>query len=505
MTISITHLKVAGGSDSANSQSVQPSDWNAGLVTSMATNRLVGRTTASVGSFEEISVGATLTFSGQILSANTTYFNNTYGRLAAVNSWTANNAITNGGYLIIGNASPVTTRQGTTSVTAQVQIPSTGAGSSFLVARYSADAFAPRIYFAKSRNASIGDHTTLSTGDTLGEFSFAGSNGTQMNQGASITVNTTGAAGTEYYPAEINFLTSTGSAMPSQRLKIGNTAITTTGIYVAPLGANSAPTYTFTGDNNTGMWSSGADTLNFSVGGVNRVSIDSSGRLTASYGVTIDGGTLTLDAGTTSIAPLTFQSGILNTTPQAGAVEYSGNLFYISRAASNRSIIPAYQFVTTTSDTIISNINTAQSIFAASNDTLTLEGSTMYRFNARLFISTGTTSHTNAIGFAGTATINSIRYKTSFWMHNGTALITTAPTVGVVSATTATVISPAVTTSNFVVIELDGLMRITTGGTFIPQITFSAAPGGTCQTRQNSFFEIWPIGGNNDVSLGPWA
>lgn len=43
------------------------------------------------------------------------------------------------------------------------------------------------------------------------------------------------------------------------------------------LGTNSAPAYSFTGDTNTGMFSSGADTLNFSTGGVERVQINSSG------------------------------------------------------------------------------------------------------------------------------------------------------------------------------------------------------------------------------------
>ena len=45
------------------------------------------------------------------------------------------------------------------------------------------------------------------------------------------------------------------------------------------LGAVGTPSYTFTGDTNTGMWSPGADTLAFSEGGVEAMRIDSSGNV----------------------------------------------------------------------------------------------------------------------------------------------------------------------------------------------------------------------------------
>jgi len=44
---------------------------------------------------------------------------------------------------------------------------------------------------------------------------------------------------------------------------------------LAPLGTAGAPSYSFTGDDNTGLFSSGADTLNFSTGGTSRFSIGS--------------------------------------------------------------------------------------------------------------------------------------------------------------------------------------------------------------------------------------
>ncbi len=46
-----------------------PSDWNADLTTSMATNKLLGRGTAGTGPFEEITLGTNLSLTGTTLNA----------------------------------------------------------------------------------------------------------------------------------------------------------------------------------------------------------------------------------------------------------------------------------------------------------------------------------------------------------------------------------------------------------------------------------------------------
>ena len=56
--------------------------------------------------------------------------------------------------------------------------------------------------------------------------------------------------------------------------------LTLSGQSFAPLGSASAPSYTFTGDPNTGMWSPAADTLAWSTGGGERMSLSSNGNLT---------------------------------------------------------------------------------------------------------------------------------------------------------------------------------------------------------------------------------
>jgi hypothetical protein len=73
-------------------------------------------------------------------------------------------------------------------------------------------------------------------------------------------------------------LTSTdiyGSLLVQGTLNTGT--LTTTGAFVAPLGTALLPSYTFTGDLNTGIWSSGADTLNISTAGAERLRVTSTG------------------------------------------------------------------------------------------------------------------------------------------------------------------------------------------------------------------------------------
>lgn len=67
MAITITHAFVSAKADGGDATLVKPSDWNAAEVTSMATGKLLGRTTAAAGVFEEITPSADLTFTAGAL------------------------------------------------------------------------------------------------------------------------------------------------------------------------------------------------------------------------------------------------------------------------------------------------------------------------------------------------------------------------------------------------------------------------------------------------------
>lgn len=81
MPISLKHAFVSGKADGADSTLVQPSSWNAEHALTMASARLLGRTTGGVGLAEELTVGAGLTLGSGSLVANLT---SVAGRTGAV-------------------------------------------------------------------------------------------------------------------------------------------------------------------------------------------------------------------------------------------------------------------------------------------------------------------------------------------------------------------------------------------------------------------------------------
>jgi len=56
-------------------------------------------------------------------------------------------------------------------------------------------------------------------------------------------------------------------------------------------------------------------------------------------------------------------------------------------------------------------------------------------------------------------------------------------------------------------IIIDGMVETdaSTGCTLSPQITFSAAPGGTNLTKFGSYISFIPIGNATMTSIGPWS
>lgn len=186
------------------------------------------------------------------------------------------------------------------------------------------------------------------------------------------------------------------------------------------------------------------------------------------------------------------------TDPGAGNVNVTGVF------SANNVPVPARIFATVQGSPVaLSNsATTAQNVFLAANDTLTVLGATTYRFRAVIQLNTGGTSHTTAFGFGGSATITSCHYRAASTSSVADTLATPqARRVSTAAAAVLTAASTAVTTD----VEIEGIIRINAGGTLIPQITFSAGPTGTCETAVDSFIEFLPIGSNVVVSAGAWA
>lgn len=214
---------------------------------------------------------------------------------------------------------------------------------------------------------------------------------------------------------------------------------------------------------------------------------------------------LTVAAGTTAIAPIRFQSGTNLTTAAAGAVEYDGKAFYATSVASARQVVNAEQISILTSNFTGQNVNTAQPIFSAAQDTITLAANTMYEAEGFYYITrvAGTTSHTTSVLFGGTAVASTTLLLLRASNPSGNALSAVSQIVGTFAGQTITAANTSATEN--IVVHIRGTIPVTTGGTLIPQFQYSAAPGGVPTVFTGTFFRVWPVGADTVATVGNWS
>lgn len=171
------------------------------------------------------------------------------------------------------------------------------------------------------------------------------------------------------------------------------------------------------------------------------------------------------------------------------------------------------QFISLTSNFVLTDVNTAQKAFNATQSggtagQLQLLGNSAYLFEAAYFITnTGITSHTWSVLFGGTATFNA----GCTVMASGLSATAAAPAAGSLQGYTTTpgtamVVTAAQTSATEnVTVFLNGRLNINAAGSLIPQLQLSAATGGTETMLAGSYFRIWLIGPANVVSGGPWS
>ena len=250
------------------------------------------------------------------------------------------------------------------------------------------------------------------------------------------------------------------------------------------------------------------------------------GTAAASKAVILSSGTaisgiknVTLAAGTATVAPLVLTSGTNLTTPAAGAIEYDGNAFYATAVASARQQVDAEQYILQGADSSAANntgldtASAAQVFVSPAGGQVTLTAGQTYLFDAvYLLTNTGTTSHTWATLFGGTATFSA---GSGYFVtgNSGTTASTpsTGALIGNISSTTlstAVVVTAASTSATEQVsVSLRGTLVVNAGGTLIPQMKASARPGATgtpgVVVKAGSYFRIWEMG--NATSVGNWS
>lgn len=210
--------------------------------------------------------------------------------------------------------------------------------------------------------------------------------------------------------------------------------------------------------------------------------------------------TANLAAGTSSVVPLDFSAGSLLASPLAGAVEYDGRVFYGTPSGAQRGLIATPQFFRLNADLAGANATGAQSAFGVGVSVTT---GTVYAFDGLINLSktAGVTSHVISLLWGGTATIT----------ISGNALAAISATTNAVgnilNVVGGNVITTAITTAALgVSIAVKGTISVTGSGTFIPQYSLSAAPGGAYSTLAGSYFSIYPVGATGaNTNIGTWA
>ena len=94
-------------------------------------------------------------------------------------------------------------------------------GGSITESKYSADAVAPVIVLQKSRNATVGSHTVVQSGDDLGSITAYGSDGDSFEPAAQILFESDGTPGDGDMPGRITlWTTADGAASLTERVRI---------------------------------------------------------------------------------------------------------------------------------------------------------------------------------------------------------------------------------------------------------------------------------------------
>ena len=205
---------------------------------------------------------------------------------------------------------------------------------------------------------------------------------------------------------------------------------------------------------------------------------------------------------------LALTSDTLSSPAAAGQIEYTSPIFAATPIGTQRGIVPTQQYYRLNADLAGANVSTAQSLFGVG---VTLSASTVYEFEivAQLIKTAGTTSHSFSLGYGGTATLNNIVYQYIGEFHTSTdSSGNAAPLFGGFhqTATSTQVSGAGATATMYFWVTMKGTVSINAGGTFIPQYTLSAAPGGAYSTAAGSYIRINPLSASGAATnVGTWA
>ena len=215
---------------------------------------------------------------------------------------------------------------------------------------------------------------------------------------------------------------------------------------------------------------------------------------------TLTNKSVSLAAGTASVAPFNLTSGTNLTTATAGAIEYDGVALYATPTTSQRGVIMAEQIILLQSAYTLTSQTAAQKLFnTPTNGQVTLTAGT-YEFEC-FYTLTAMSATSGTFGFAlgGTATFTQFYLATA---DKRTTLVgsSTAPMSYNVAANTS-LVAANVNTTGFA--QISGIINVSVTGTIIPQVSLTIASAAVVGI--GSYFRIRPIGSTTVTSVGNWS
>jgi len=207
---------------------------------------------------------------------------------------------------------------------------------------------------------------------------------------------------------------------------------------------------------------------------------------------------------------LVLTSDTLSSPAAAGQIEYSSPIYAATPIGTQRGIVPTQQYYRLDTGRLVASTASAVSLFGVG---ATLSASTVYEFeiNFALAKTDGSTSNSIGFSFGGTATLNNIEWQFYDSFNSTTTTIGNGAAYSIGYATSASNLTisgvTGASTTMYMIALIKGTVSINAGGTFIPQYTCSAAPGGSGYTTvAGSFIKINPLSASGAATnVGTWA
>lgn len=266
-------------------------------------------------------------------------------------------------------------------------------------------------------------------------------------------------------------------------------------------------------------------TLNGSVGTSGQVLTSAGAGATPTWttvsGGSFTGGTLTsnltLAAGTTSLSPLTFQSGTNLTTVTAGANEYDGTVFYqTSNTNPGRALATQEYYYASSADWLpdFSTSSATQSFLGTSTRGIVVAAGTTYEYE---FYTTVRHQYVSTTGISGaydiyfstqsgtptTSVVHQVEYGSN------TTGFTTATSMSLVRPTTSVTFMAAISSgSRYAFLRARGIIRVTGTGTtkIYPGLNPTNIVGDNIWTVQaGTVFKLKPLGNGTVTTVGTWT